>query len=258
MGRKDKGSARYVLRIPTATGKATVEARVPRGPMRLSELVPLAQRFTDVAVEQSIQLEAREGRPLSCSKGCAACCHQIVPISAPEAFRLADAIIDLPARHRDAVLSRFDAAESELEARGMLAKLDLLIQSGGEGQSLGALAADYFSLHLACPVLQDGAECGVRADRPLSCRDYNVSSPAAWCSSPGLYKIRKIPTPPLLSQPLARLAARLTGSGVQLIPLCIAMRWVDQNAELGMRTWPGTELFTGWLAEMGIQDAVPE
>jgi Fe-S-cluster containining protein len=259
MGRKEKGSVRYVLRVPTATGKATVEARVPRGPMRLAELVPLAQRFTDVAVEQAIKLETQEGRPLSCAKGCAACCRQIVPISAPEAFRLADAIIALPEPRRDAVLARFDAAESELLARGMLARLDALIESdGGEGQSLGALAADYFALQMACPILEEGGECGVRGDRPLSCRDYNVSSPAAWCASPGLYTIRKIPTPPLLSQPLARVAARLTGAAVQLIPLAAAMRWVDQNAELGMQTWPGTELFTAWLAELGIKDAVPE
>jgi Fe-S-cluster containining protein len=237
------------------TGKTSVEVRVPRGPMRLADLVPLAQRFTDVAVEQSIELSAKEGQPLSCSKGCAACCRQLVPISGPEAFRLADAIIELPEARRDAFLARFDQVESELSARGLLAKLDQLVASGGQGHDLGALAAEYFGLGIACPILVEGGQCGVRPDRPLSCRDFNVSSPAENCSNPGLYQIRKIPTPPLLSEPLARVMARLSGGEPEMIPLSVAMRWVDAHAELGMQSWPGTELFAAWLAEMGVPES---
>ena len=246
-----KDEVEYSLKLPTATGHSSLSLRVPREPMRLADLVPLAQRFTNLVVESSVRLEEREGRAISCRAGCGACCRQIVPVSAPEAFRLADHLIGLDDATRDAFLARFDDVERALDAAGMIARLDALSSGALPAKDRGALAADYFGLTLACPMLIDES-CAVHAERPLSCRDYNVTTPAAWCASPPLYQIRKVPTAPLLSEPLARVTAKLTGAAKELIPLSLSLRWVDAHAELGMREWPGTTLFEAWLVELDV------
>ncbi len=242
--------AEYSVSLPTAAGTRQVSIRVPRAPLRMCELVPLAQRFTDATVDAAIEQEQREGRAISCRAGCGACCRQLVPVSPPEAFHLANHLLSLEEAQRDAFLARFDSVESALDALGMMPRLQALMNGQIAPKDFGSIAADYFALGLACPALVDES-CGVHPDRPLSCRDFNVTSPAEWCKTPAQFRIRKVPTAPLLSEPLARVAARLTGTRVELIPLSLAMRWVDDHAELGMREWPGTNLFEAFLAELG-------
>ena len=94
----------------------------------------------------------------------------------------------------------------------------------------------------------------VHAERPIVCRDYLVTSPAELCSSPARHKVRTVPTPPVLSVPLSRAAASLTGGSPVMIPLSIAMRWVDTHADWGFQEWPGMEVMGALLRELGIAD----
>ncbi|HVY45497.1 MAG TPA: hypothetical protein VHB21_06435, partial [Minicystis sp.] len=64
---------------------------------------------------------------------------------------------------------------------------------------------------------------------------------------------RKVPTPPILTEPLARVTARLTGGAAELIPLPIAFTWVEAHEELWRRTWPGTRLFEAFLDAIGVK-----
>jgi Fe-S-cluster containining protein len=246
--------AEYRLKLPTAAGHTSVSVQVPRGPMRLAGLVPLAQMFTNLFVDKALEVEKKEGLRVSCRAGCAACCRQLVPVSAPEAFHLADYLIGLDEATRDRFIARFDEAESALDARGLMPRLEAIMRGASEATDFAGLAYDYFALGLSCPLLVDES-CAAHFVRPLSCRDYNVTTPAEWCKSPTLHQIRKVPTPPLLSQPLARVTASLIGGAPELIPLPLAIRWVDTNPELGLREWPGTTLFEAWIAEIGVTHA---
>jgi Fe-S-cluster containining protein len=244
--------ATYNLRVATVDGPVTTPIQMPRGPARLHDLVPLAQRVAQIHVERALAREKRERREVSCRRGCAACCRQIVPISAPEAFRLAEHVLAFDEERRERFLSRIDAVESAIQAAGLLADLEGL-ESVDHGHR-SSTAARYFDHQIACPFLHEES-CGVYAERPLVCRSYAVTTPAAWCSSPTLHPIRTVPLPPPLSGVLSEAAAALTGEPAEMIPLSIAMRWVDAHPDLGFQEWPAAEAMGALLRAMGIAEA---
>ena len=69
----------------------------------------------------------------------------------------------------------------------------------------------------------------------MACREFNVTSQAEWCADPKLHEIDKVPMPKPLSFPLARLTAELHCTGLRLIPLALAFRWVAEQGELMRR-----------------------
>ncbi|MBI4950899.1 MAG: YkgJ family cysteine cluster protein [Myxococcales bacterium] len=253
MPRRRRDAEVFVLKLPTPEGPMRVEVAVPDGELGLSALVPAAQRLTDAMVERALAVERKEGRPLSCKAGCGACCRQLVPVSAPEALLLAERIVALPEPAQSELLGRFDGAVDALGRAGLVERLDALSSAPGS-TDMAALARDYFALGLACPVLLDES-CSLHPARPISCRDYCVTSPAEHCRRPSLGLVRKVPTPAILSEPLARATARLVGGPPVLVPLATAMRWVDEHAELGFRTFPARELFHALLLELGVPPA---
>jgi Fe-S-cluster containining protein len=240
---------RCELNIPTPQGELTIELGVPRTPMRLADIVPIVQHVTDLTAKVALEAEAKAGRPMSCKDGCAACCRQLVMMSPPEAFVLADWIVQQPAPARDAALVRFEAAEKVLEEAGVLASLRELLDDP-RGRDVQAIAARYFDLYLDCPMLAEAERCAFYPARPLVCRDLYVTSPAEWCRENTLRVVQKVPTPPTAVYPLARLTARLTGEPLRLVPLPLALHYAEAHVELATRRWPGRELFEALLAEL--------
>lgn len=251
-GRAARGQS-FKIRFPTVSGVAKVEVEVPRGPMRLGDLVPLAQKITTIHVEQALVLERQEGRDIACKRGCAACCRQLVPVSAPEAFRLADQVLALDDRTREIFLARIDAAENEVQARGLMDELSSIAE-GRAIDDVRGLAARYFASHIECPFLHEEL-CTIHHERPLVCRDYMVTTPAELCASPERKQVRTVPMPKVLSLPLARAAASLTGGPPVMIPLPIAMSWVDAHADWGFQEWPGSVMMAALLRELGVEEA---
>lgn len=249
---KAKAVSKYTLRIPAVDGSFAVQVHVPRGPTRLQDIVPLAQSIAKLQGERSIAFERKEGREISCKAGCGACCRQIVPVSAPEAFRLADHILGLEGNLREEFLARADAVESAIEAAGLMRELDGLASGEPMGDAR-SLASSYFEKKIACPFLADES-CGVHPERPLVCRDYLVTSPAEYCATPGKNRIRIVPMPPGLSAPLSRVAASLLGREPVMIPLSIAMRWVDRHADWGFQEWPDRDVMRILLKELGVPE----
>ena len=247
-----KAASKYTIRIPAVDGSFAMQVHVPRGPTRLQDIVPLAQNITNIQGERSIAFERNEGREISCKAGCGACCRQIVPISAPEAFRLANHILGLADNLRDEFLARVDAVESAVEAAGLMKELEGL--AGGEPMGdARSLASRYFEKDIACPFLLDES-CSVHPERPLLCRHYLVTSPAKCCATPGKNRIRIVPMPPCLSAPLSRVAATLLGGEPVMIPLSIAMRWVDSHADWGFQAWSDRDVMRILLKELGVPE----
>jgi hypothetical protein len=103
-----------------------------------------------------------------------------VPIGDAEARHLRDLVDALPEPRRSQVRQRFaDAVRAVAEAGlfGATGRPD-----AGDDRSL-ALANDYFRLRIPCPFLDDES-CSIYPDRPLACREYLVTSPAANCFDP--------------------------------------------------------------------------
>jgi len=235
------------VELPTPDGVVKGRIAVTRGQMGLSGLVRTACALTDGLVARAVQLERQAGRALTCAAGCGACCRHMVPVSPPEAIHLVETIESLGSERRGKAMDAFGRVIAVLERHRLIA--DLFDPPPTDEPILPA-ARKYFELGLACPFLRNGS-CVIHPQRPIACRDYNVSSPADWCDTPYDKDVAKIPMPMPLSVSLARLTAKLTGDRPCLIPLTLAPRWVEQNQVLRRRNWPGLELFDRFLAEIG-------
>jgi Fe-S-cluster containining protein len=232
------------VELMTPTGSIKGKVRVDTGPLRLSELVTTAHELTGVLAARAHKREAMEGKQITCRAGCASCCRQMVPMSPPEAFYLMDMIDNLDPLRKAFVLGRFESVVSRCEEENMIQPMLDIILGGDDPHR--TLNKKYFVLQLACPFLVD-EKCSIHDDRPIACREYNVTSPALWCTDPFGYGVEKVPMPVPLSAPLSWVTAALTGEPPALIPLPLVPRWVAEHQELRERTWPGLELFKKFM-----------
>jgi Fe-S-cluster containining protein len=215
------------LSVETRDGVITAEVFLPDRPVRLSELVTAFNVVTD----QTTELAARDTR-VSCREGCAACCRQLVPVSPPEAFRLAELVdVDLEAK--------FEAARERLDSSPLGRALDA--PNIDERRAL-EIALAYPRLKLDCPFLVD-ERCSIYADRPAACREYLVVTPPENCTMPSPSRpLRRVPVPVQISEALARVSAEVLGGEPVTIPLPRAIAWARAHAEDGARTFSPGEL----------------
>jgi Fe-S-cluster containining protein len=241
--------ALMAVNLTDPEGTVRGKVQVDTGPMRLAELVPTAFELTNVLTGRANKREEKAGRTISCAKGCAACCRQMVPVSPPEAFFLMDLIESLQPEQQAEVIQRFGLVVSELERHNLV---DELLDPQVTDDSRLEIARKYWGLQMPCPFLVNEA-CSIHPSRPVACREFNVTTPAEWCSEPYDHEVAKVPMPFPLSLPLARLTAQLTESKPTLIPLTLVPRWTADHAELGQQTWPGLDLFKRFISLMGPQ-----
>lgn len=238
----------------TASAKMTVggqpldlEITAPTGATSTKDLLPIFQGFTNAVVDIAVEAAERQGFEVSCRKGCAACCRQLVPVSPGEARALVRLVETLPEPHRSHVRERFESAVEKLDAAGVLdafrreAKI-----SSDQFKSLGL---DYFDQAVACPFLEEES-CSIYSDRPLSCREYLVTSPAEECSRPNAATIRTAPLAALQARALQAMEREV--SGEQWIPLVLALEWTASHPEQRSAK-SGTELVTDFFVRLSNQ-----
>jgi Fe-S-cluster containining protein len=197
----------------------------------------LADALGAIATAES----ARHGRPVSCARGCGACCREAVPLSAGEAFLLAEAIADSAWDRRAEIEEGFLRAGAALRAAGL-----------GDAPLLDR-AADYFALSIPCPFLA-GEECSVHVTRPLACRGHLVSSPPAACGSFPDSSIHVVAPPINVGEALSEVTGAWLG-GIEMIPLPRMLDWLTDAAGAARRTWDGPKaldrLAEACLARLG-------
>src|SRR5262245_31566302 len=140
MSSSNDGDRTATAHVKLAGPDWRLEARitVPAGPTTLRNVLPVFQQLADASVAQAEQSSIKSGKPISCTKGCGACCRQLVPISPVEARRLKDLVDEMPDPRRSAIRERFAEARARLETSGMLAKLNSLDSwESGEGRVVG-------------------------------------------------------------------------------------------------------------------------
>jgi Fe-S-cluster containining protein len=253
MSEAGKGGEREVLAIEIELPEGTLRGAlpVPPRPLRLAELawnfMSLSERLTDFAVK----LEEREGRKVSCTKGCGACCRQLVPLSPPEAWMIADVVAGLPEPRRADALAVFARAAEALDTSGLRAELSKRVE---RPEQMTALALAYFKLGVPCPFLREES-CSIYPFRPSICREYLVTSPAENCAVLGRAPISRIPVKVRLSEALSSLAAKLYEREPEVIPLTMALEWAEKHREEGQRRWDGRFLIESLVAELSPKKA---
>lgn len=202
-----------------------LDVTLPAGSIATTQLLPIFQTLTNLVVNAAEESVSRQGRSVSCSKGCGACCRQPVPISETEARAISRLVDAMPEPRRMSIRTRFSDARSRLDAAGMLGRYRNPERL--TSVELMSLARDYFALGIACPFLEDES-CSIHADRPLACREYLVTSPAENCANPAGCTIEPVP-----------LALRVAA----------AVRAVDQNGRDDRSGWVLLSLALEWATK---------
>lgn len=133
-------------------------------------------RTTYSQVDRDIDRATRE-RPVSCRKGCAACCRQLTGVTLIEAQHIA-------ASHPDIVGLRAAALRDQAawiaETGDRLGTSDLHV---GDPRARIPLADAWWDAGQRCVFLADDNTCTVYEARPLACRTWLVTTDPALCAS---------------------------------------------------------------------------
>jgi len=241
------GRERALINLKLLVGTEVLEAevRVPAAPIRPVDLLPILMSLDD-AVLGVIEREVnRQGKTITCRKGCGACCRQLVPIGDVEAFYLAEIVSEMPEARRKQVESRFAQALAQLDRQGMLQRLrraDELVTHESRRQ----LGLDYFACGVPCPFLEDEA-CSIHRDRPLVCREYLVTSPAEICRQPLPQQIARVGLPVMLSKALSQFGDGVGNRPKRWLPLVLTLQWVANQGDVTWARVPGPEMFRNFL-----------
>ena len=232
----------------TAAGR-TIQATVsvPREDLRMTDILPLLFSFSNALVMLGEDVAKEAGKPASCRAGCGACCRQLVPVSEPEALHLAELVQALPPERASAVRERFRAALEALGA-GLLGRL----RDPDANKSLDQrreLGLEYFHAGVPCPFLENES-CSIYEQRPLSCREYLVSSPAENCKRPSAETIAMVPVPVKLSELLYCFGDGAGSDRTRWVPLVLALEWAEAQKAEAPR-WPAPKLFENFLRRVG-------
>lgn len=141
-----------------------------------------------------------EGRP-ACRRGCAACCHQLVPLTTLEAQRIATYLRALPRAQRRELAKSVDR-QQQLFARWVATRPPGNIQDR-------AMNVDYLRQRIPCPFLGQENECRVYPVRPLICRGHHALGTNANCQT-GEKPIQSIPALDRATEEAMVSARRLT------------------------------------------------
>jgi Fe-S-cluster containining protein len=207
------------------SGHVRIQAHVPTGQTNLTRLLPVLQSMDNVIIDSVVNRINEDGRSVSCKAGCGACCRQMVPISIFEAEALGEWLSTLPKPQQDEIRRRFHLVLTSLSEAGLL---DRIVTEDWFADTKEAedITIEYFRQGLACPFLQDES-CSIHPIRPLSCREYLVTSPAELCADPARNLINGIELPVKLSRALYRMGAELEGGPRGWIPFIFLFAWLD-------------------------------
>ena len=211
-----------------------MQMTVPANPIKPHRMLPVFQKMTNSFVEMGALAAGARGETISCRAGCGACCRQPVPLSEIEIYHLADVVEAMPEPRRSDVKQRFQAAVDHFESRGWFDRMkaigDLTLTETPEKvvAEMQKVVAKYFVDGVACPFLENES-CSIHEDRPIACREYLVTSPAANCSKPTDETVRKVELIFKPSDTLRYVGA--TGTFTGFIPLIRALEFADKYPE---------------------------
>lgn len=232
--------------LPLGGALLNASAVVPAGRTTLTNLLPIIQNLENAIVAKASEEASAAGTPISCGPGCGACCRQLVPVSLFEAEALTGWIQSLPEEHRSALEARFHRALLALRDAGVIDKL-LREDWTSQEEAAAQLAIDYFHAGVPCPFLENES-CGIHPIRPLTCREYMVTSSPELCRDPSIHQVSGVKLPVKLSRALYRYGAEIERDPRGWLPLVFLLAWGRSGATPGDRVaGTGEEVLRGFL-----------
>jgi len=230
----------------------------PLGQQPAGALLPAARKLSYELTTIALKSACQDGRTVSCQAGCGACCRQLVAISLAEAQMLADVVAGLPPERQAVIRGRFAVAIQRLEEAGLLdgaePKGSRMLQAASDDPTVTAVARRYFRLQIACPFLEDES-CSIHPDRPLVCREYHVTSPAADCAKLYQTPIDAVEPQIRIGDVMTRLSHTVSGAPLGSVPLVLALEWAAAHPEISDQKMDGLELLKSMMSEIDKQFA---
>jgi len=216
-------ATRVSFQLPVGGGFLNASANLPTGQTTLTQLLPIIQNLEHVIIGRIGEEAEQAGTPISCRAGCGACCRQLVPVSFFEAEALGEWISTLPEERRIELEGRFHRALLALRDAGVIEKLldDRWIR---EEEAATQMAVDYFHAGVPCPFLENES-CSIHPIRPLTCREYLVTSSPDLCRDPSKNEVAGVRLPLKLSRVLFAFGQQLAQDRRGWIPLVFLLAW---------------------------------
>jgi Fe-S-cluster containining protein len=223
---------------------------VPVGSMHLREVLPFARALSDAVVNATENLLQADGKTISCKKGCGACCRHLVAISEVEARRIAELVSNFDELRQSELRARFATAIAKFDEANLLESL--LNREILTSEQYEALCEEYFAQQIACPFLEDES-CSIHEERPITCREYLVTSPAEYCAKPKLHQIDRVRVPIRVFNAVARCQTAPTEHlEERWVPLILALEWAKNPDE--PPAVEGEKLFGEFLGHLSHHD----
>lgn len=236
----------FRLRVGNRVLEATVT--LPVVPVEVAEMLPVFYAFADAYLAAVTAQVEEQGRKVSCRAGCGACCRQLVPVSEAEASRLVRLMATWPSERRRVVLERFQRTLKRLEQAGLLDRLRRT-QDLRNVEDRRQIGMEYFALGLPCPFLEEQS-CSIYPDRPMRCREYLVTSPAAHCADPRPETIEMVRLPVKFSEILYCFDDGRGLEATRWLALPLMLEWAERHAGEARAAVPAPEQFRNFLAQL--------
>ena len=213
-----------------------MEMTVPAKPVKPHRMLPIFQKMTNSFVEMSVRAMDEIGEKISCKAGCGACCSQAVPIAEVEVYQIAELVENMPEPRRSEIKKRFADAVEHFESMGWFERVQKAANQKMPDNpqyiptELLDAAIEYFNEGIPCPFLENNS-CSIHEDRPLSCREYLVTSAAEYCSKPTGETVKKVPLLIRPSKSLPHVGATGSLSGIGVLPLIRALEVAEKIPE---------------------------
>lgn len=215
---------------------------LPIAPAPAEDFLPTIRQTSERFMNMGVAYAEHMGRNVSCTKGCGACCRQLVPLAPTDARALAKFVRTLPEARRAEVTRRVEAGIEQMRSAGVLDRLKAM--GTADPDTMQDTAFDYFRAGVPCPFLENEA-CGIYEDRPLVCREYLVTSDPKLCATPWTGEAEEVAIPFRMNRMLLKLDA---ADSQAWRPMLLLLRdvLVDDNDPPAGTDRPGEE----WLGRI--------
>jgi Fe-S-cluster containining protein len=242
-GQSTTESISVELRIGSENIK--ISSEISNHPIHIHELLPFFQAITNKVVEICVNEAQQQGKSISCKKGCGACCSQLVPVSRAEGYQLANLVNAMPAERQQVIRERFAQNIRALKDAGVLHLLDQKVDANNAVQLRG-VGLSYFKLNLPCPFMEEQA-CSIHEDRPLSCREYLVTSNPVHCAKVIPDTVEGLILPKRVSAIIYKMSRDLNEGDAGFLPLIMLLDRAEELASTQVKR-PAIDLIKQFLS----------
>lgn len=211
-----------------------VELNLPVSTLKVKpkRMLPVLQTITDRFVDTAVEVFVTDDKEISCKAGCGACCRQPVPLAEIEIYHIAELVENMSEPRRTQIKQKFGDACEKLNEIKWFERLENVYNSDSatKTEEIQALALEYFGQNIACPFLE-AESCSIYQDRPLSCREFLVTSPAENCQNPSPENIKHLEMKFKISKIIRQLWKTQNLSNKDTVALIYALEWSKQNPD---------------------------